>query len=124
MNVFAEAKKSPGGVITIDFLAAKSTQGKVSRALVSAITKYQKALPNLCAKHGASMEEFKTLTASYSMDIFDRRTVVTVRDRLGRSCVDEYIGLPARHVKVTDQLGRIRTKRGAVPNLKGVHRTD
>ena len=68
-------------------------------------------------------DDFKTLTARYSSDIAGaRRTVVTVRDRLGRSYVDEYIGTPARHVKVTDHLGRVRTQRGTARNLKLVVR--
>jgi hypothetical protein len=37
MNVYGEAKKSPGQVIAIDFLAAKAIEGKVSRNLASAI---------------------------------------------------------------------------------------
>jgi hypothetical protein len=65
VDVFAEAQRSPGGVISIDFLAARATRGKVSRTLARAITKYNRALPGLCAKHGASIEDFKTLTASY-----------------------------------------------------------
>jgi hypothetical protein len=120
MNVYGEAKKNPDGVIAIDFLAAKAIQGKVSRPLASAIGRYRAALPNLCAKHGASIEDFKTLTARYSGDGFNRRVVVTVRDRLGRCYVDEYIGIPARHIKVTDHLGRIRTKRGGVRRLQDV----
>jgi hypothetical protein len=120
MNVYGEAKKNPGGVIAIDFLSAKATQGKVSRTLATAIAKYRKALPDLCAKHGASIEDFKTLTASYSADVFNRRIVVTVRDRVGRCYVDEYIGRPARHIKFTDHLGRIRTKRGGVRRLQDV----
>jgi hypothetical protein len=118
MNVFGEAKKSPGGVIAIDFLAAKAIQGKVSRTLASAIAKYRAVLPDLCAKHDASIEDFRTLTARYSGDLFDGRIVVTVQDRIGRCYVDEYIGTPARHIKVTDHLGRIRTKRGGVRRLR------
>jgi hypothetical protein len=118
MNVFDDAKKSPGGVISIDFLAAKVTRGKASPALAGAIAKYGKALPNLCAKHGASIDDFKTLSARYSTDTFNRRIVVRIRDRLGRCYVDEYIGRPARHVKVTDRLGRIRTKRGRARSIK------
>lgn len=118
MNVFGEAKKSPDGVVCIDFLAAKATKGKISPALKAAIVKYRTALPSLCAKHGASIEEFKTLTVTYSTDRLNQRIVVTVRDRLGRCCVDEYIGTPARRMKVTDRLGRVRTKRGAVRRLK------
>jgi hypothetical protein len=118
MNVYGEAKKNPGGVIAIDFLAAKAIQGKVSRPLASAIAKYRAALPNLCAKHGASIEDFKTLTACYSGGGLNRRVVVTVRDRLGRCYVDEYVGIPARHIKVTDHLGRVRTKRRGVRRLQ------
>jgi hypothetical protein len=120
MDVFGEAKKSPGGVIGIDFLAAKATWGKVSPALAAAIAKYRKVLPTLCAKHGASIEDFKMLTASYSTDTINRRIIVRIRDRIGRCYVDEYIGTPARHVKVTDRLGRIRTKRGRSQNIKVV----
>lgn len=43
MNVYGEAKKSPGGVIAIDFLAAKAIRGKVSRTLGSAIAKYRRS---------------------------------------------------------------------------------
>ena len=120
MNVFGEAKKNPRGVITIDFLAAKAIQGRASRELLAAIAKYREVLPALCIQQGASIDDFKTFTACFSAHIFNRRTVVTVRDRLGRCCVDEYIGSPARHVKVTDRLGRIRTKRGAVRTLTTV----
>jgi len=120
VNVFGEAKRSPGGAISIDFLAGKATKGTASRALRAAIVKYHRALPKLCGKHGASIDDFKTLTASYSTDRFNRRVVVTVRDRLGRCYVDEYIGTLASHVKVTDRLGRIRTKRGGVRRLNVV----
>ena len=120
INVYGEAKKSPGGEIAIDFLAAKATQGKVSPALAATIKKYREALPSLCAKHGASLEDFKSLTARYSADVINRRIVVTVRDRMGRCCVDEYVGIPARHIKVTDHLGRIRTKRRNVRRLRDV----
>jgi len=121
-NVFGEARRSPGGVIRVDFLAGKATRGNVSRSLEAAIAKYRSALPALCAKHGASVEDFKTLSVRYSVNTINRRIVVTVRDRDGRCCVDEYIGTPARHVKVTDRLGRIRTKRGKTRKLKVVAR--
>jgi len=118
MNVFGEAKKSPGGVVCIDFLAAKATKGRISPTLKAAIGKYRTALPSLCAKHGVSIDDFKMLTASYSTDRFNQRIVVTVQDRLGRCFVDEYIGTPATRARVTDRLGRVRTKRGGVRRLK------
>jgi hypothetical protein len=118
MNVFGEASRSPGGVIDIDFLAGKATRGTASRALKAAIVKYRDVLPAFCAKHGASMEDIKTLSARYAMDAPNGRIVVTVQDRTGRCCVDEYRGTPARHVKVVDKQGRIRTKRGPIRKLK------
>lgn len=56
MDVFGEAKRSAGGVITIDFLAARATQGRASRALLSAIAEYRKALPVLCTKQGLRLK--------------------------------------------------------------------
>jgi hypothetical protein len=120
MDVFVEAQKSPGGVIGVDFLAGKVTRGEVSPALSAAIAKYRKVLPTLCAKHGASIDDFKMLAASYSTDTINRRTIVRIRDRIGRCYVDKYVGTPARHVKVTDRLGRIRTTRGRNPNIRVV----
>jgi hypothetical protein len=115
MDVFREAEKSPRGVIGVDFLTGKAAKGKVSPALKRAIAKYRDVLPVLCAKHGASIDDFKTLTAHYLT--VNRRILVTVRDRIGRCVVDEYVGTPARHIKVVDQMGRVRTKRGRVHRL-------
>jgi len=112
-DIFGEARRSLGGAITIDFLAAKATEGRISRSMAAAIAKYREALPGLCKKQGASIDDFKTLTARYSGELLNRRIIVTIRDRIGRCYVDEYIRAPARHVKVTDRLGRIRTLRGA-----------
>lgn len=122
MNVFGEARRSPGGAICIDFLAGKAAQGRVSPSLAAAIAKYRDVLPDLCSRSGASVEDFRTLTASYSSDAVHRRIVVSVRDRLGRCSVDEYIGTPARRIKTLDALGRIRTRRGRVRTLRLVSR--
>lgn len=89
IDVFGEAKRSPGSVICIDFLGAKATRRRVSPPLARTIAKYCKALPKLCAKHGACIDDFKVLTASYSADTFNRRMVVKICDRVGRCCVDE-----------------------------------
>jgi hypothetical protein len=122
IDVFGEARRSPGRLISIDFLSGKATRGIVSPALASAIVKYRNALPTLCGKHGASIKDFKILSARYSTGMLGHRLVVTVQHRDGRCYVDEYVGTPARRIKVTDQMGRIRTKRGKLRNLKVVAR--
>ena len=114
MDVFAEAVRSPNGVMVVDFLAGKVTTGVASPHLADALAKYRKALPELCEKHGASLEDFRELSARYSLDAFSRRIAVTVEDRNSRRVEDAYVGTPARHLKVIDQLGRIRTQRRAI----------
>jgi hypothetical protein len=111
MNVFGEAARTSNGSITGDFLAGKAIDVAVSPKLAAAIAKYRAALPELCSKHGASIEEFKELSARYFAHTLEQRMVVRIQDRNGRISEDEYIGTPARRRKVRDRLGRIRTKR-------------
>jgi hypothetical protein len=108
MDVFGEAERSPSKSINIDFLDGKVAGARVSSTLAGAVTKYREVLPKLCEKHGATIDDFKMLTVEYSSS---RRIVVTVQDRIGRRYVDEYVGTPAKHVKVLDTLGRVRTRR-------------
>ena len=58
----------------------------------------------------ASREDFRELTARYSITNREDRIVVAIRDSRGRRRVREYVGSPARRVRVLDRLGRIRTK--------------
>ena len=109
-DIFGEAKHSPEQRITVNFLSGKATNGVVSSSLAGAIERYQSALSELCTRHGTSPAAFSTLLASYSSDRFSRRIVVTVEDHYGHTSVDEYVGTPARRVKVLDALGRIRRR--------------
>jgi hypothetical protein len=111
IDVFGEAARNPGGFIKVDFLAGKATHGVLSPSLAAVVEKYRAALPELCVKHGASTEDFRELSACYSGDTFNTRIRVAIEDRNGRRAEDEYVGSPARHLKVVDRLGRIRTKR-------------
>ncbi len=111
MDVFGEAAGAPEGTITVDFLLGIATGGIVSDALAVAITKYREALRSLCAKHGASVSDFRQLSARYTTINRERRISVIVEDHSGHHCIDEYVGIPARHVKVLDAQGRVRTKR-------------
>jgi hypothetical protein len=109
-DVFGEASRSPGGFLTVDFLAGRCEAGNPSLALASAVARYGVSLAELCKKHGASRSDFRRLTARYSSDPLDRRFTVTVEDRRGHRSVDEYVGSPGRRQKVLDALGRVRRK--------------
>ena len=111
MDVFGEAAGAPDGTITVDFLLGTATGGTVSDTLAGAIAKYRDALGPFCAKHGASISDFRQLSARYSMFNRERRIAVIVEDRFGHHCADEYVGIPARHVKALDAQGRVRTRR-------------
>jgi hypothetical protein len=110
MDVFGEAARSRDGVVTIDFLTGKATRGDVSSSLARAIKLYRKVLPKFCAKHGASLQDFTEPSVDY-YGVARRRVVVTVKDRNGHQCVDEYVGWPLKRIKFVDRLGRIRTWR-------------
>ena len=110
-DVFGEAKRSPEGFITVDFLKGAVVNGCASRALENAVALYRGVLTDVSAKHGASLSQFRTLTARYSVDRHGKRVVVTVEDSEARCSIDEYVGDPLRHIKTLDSAGRIRTLR-------------
>jgi hypothetical protein len=110
-DVFGEARKSPEGFITVDFLTGTSSGGRPSQQLAGAITKYKGAFAALCKKHGTSASVFRELRVRYWRDRWGPRYLVSVSAVNGRCCNDEYAGFPAKRIKVLDQLGRVRTKR-------------
>lgn len=108
--VFGEARKNRAGFLKVDFLNG-TIQGDASASLARAVNLYRDALPLLCEKHGASISDLRELTARYSVDAVGDSVLVTVEDQNGRRSHDEYIGVPLRHIQITDSLGRIRTQR-------------
>jgi hypothetical protein len=108
-DIFGEARKSPEGFITVDFLNGTSTGGIASASLAKAIKLYSEALPSLCEKHGLSASSFQVLSVKY--DALSMHVYITVEDTKGRQSIDEYEGMPLKHLKTIDSLGRIRTKR-------------
>ena len=92
--------------------AAASLKGRLAaQGRDDAIAKYRAALPELCAKHGASIDDFRELSARYFAAGLSRRIAVTIEDRNGPRPEHEYLGIPVRRAKVMDRLGRIRTNR-------------
>ena len=109
MDIFREAAASPDAFIEVDFLNGTTKGGPVSASLATAISHYQDWLPALCEKHGASVSQFRELTARYT---HGRRVGVTVEDQNGRRSTDYYHGgSPLKHMRVVDAQGRIRTYR-------------
>jgi hypothetical protein len=111
IDVYGEVRRSPGGAITVDFLAGKCIDAAVSPYFADAVARYRDGLTDLCAKHGVPASSFRELTARYSVD---RQAgwfiTVTVSDHHGHHSIDEYVGTPARRIQVLDRLGRIRPK--------------
>ena len=110
-DVFGEAKRCLESFITIDFLKGALVAGRASPSLAKAVGLYGHVLTDLCAKQGASVSQFRMLTASYSADSHGRRVVVTVEDSEGGRSIDEYTGSPLRHIRTVDSSGRVRTLR-------------
>ncbi len=108
MDIFAEIRASADGYMTVDFLTGQIEGGTPSPSLAHGISLYRHALADLCVKHDATPGEFQELTARYAMDRIGRRIQVTVADQHGHRAVDDYVGMPARRIKIRDALGRVR----------------
>jgi hypothetical protein len=113
-DIFGEASRAPGGVITVDFLTGTCVVGAPSAKLAGAVRLYRDALAKLCVRHSTSISIFQDLTAQYSTGTHGRSFVVTIEDEQGNRVVDEYVGVPGRRVRVLDNLGRVRRKSGPV----------
>src|SRR5258706_8798219 len=108
LDVFGEAKRSPEGFITVDFLTGRCEGAAPSTYLADGIGRYRSALPDLCRRHDVPMSAFRVLTARYAVAHDDGHFVVTVEDEEGRRAVDEYVGVNGRRIRVLDHLGRVR----------------
>lgn len=109
-NIYGEARKTPEGYMTVDFLRGRITGGQPSKNLTGAIVRYRDALPGFCEKHGASTTDFREFTVRYVPKLLDNRFIVTIEDAQGRRSSTEYAGLPGKRVKTLDDLGRPRPK--------------
>jgi hypothetical protein len=108
-NVFSEARRSPEGFITVDFLTGRASGGKPSPDLARAVELYRDALTDLCGRHGTSPSAFRELTARYFVEKRAKRFVVTTADHQGRRQLDEYAGIPGKYVRVLERVGRVRS---------------
>jgi hypothetical protein len=108
IDIYAEATLSPDRRLTVDFLGGCVLGAKVSSSIGEAVEKFRDALPAFCEKNGCSSSDFRSLKAEYSSDRFGRRVVVFVEDKQGRLSTDEYVGTPARRIRVQDSHGRVR----------------
>jgi|EndMetStandDraft_7_1072992.scaffolds.fasta_scaffold310748_1 hypothetical protein len=113
MEIFEEARRSPEGFITVDFLTGATRGGVPSSSLARDIALFPAALADLCRRHGTTSAVFKELTTRYSVEEGGRRFQVTVADHYGRRSADEYDG-NGRRLNVLDSLGRVRRKKGSV----------
>jgi hypothetical protein len=111
-DVFADAARSEGGAVAINFLNGEVVEGQASQELRDTLTRAPEAVAKLCAGCGASPEAFRELTARFWSDHVGPRFAVTVEDSAGRRSTIEYEGRPGRRVDILDPLGRRRPKPG------------
>src|SRR5262245_1600456 len=116
----SEARRSPEGFITVDFLTGQTSGCRPSPSLARAIELYRDALPDLCGRHGTSQSVFRELTARYSVEKRAKRFVVTTADHRGRRQVDEYVGIPGKHVRTLEPLGRVRSSKKGLARSKSI----
>ncbi|MEO5759949.1 MAG: hypothetical protein ABIQ51_24200 [Mesorhizobium sp.] len=93
--------------MTVDFLGGTVTEGIPSEFLSKAVVSCRNALPGFFEKHGASISDFREITARYSNGGY---LSITIEDARGRRSTTEYVGVPSRRIRVLDSLGRVRRK--------------
>jgi hypothetical protein len=113
MDVYGEARQSPGGAIAVDFLEGAVIEGEPSASLTGSVALYRDAFASLCSKAGGSVAEFAEAKARFWSDALNPRFSVTITGRDGRRSTTEYAGTPGQRVKVLDALGRLRPKPSA-----------
>jgi hypothetical protein len=97
MDIYAEAGRSPNGVIAVDFLTGRIIEGEASESLRKAVELYRTAFDELCARHGVEPWSFKVATARFGTDSsVGRHFTVYVEDRDGRVATDRFLGSPGR----------------------------
>jgi hypothetical protein len=101
---------APHGVITADFLRGTIEPPAPESQLSIAVSLVPAALPELCAKHGASVSDFLELKVRYAVGIEGRRMTVVVVDANGRRSETDYSGFSSKRVKSVDDLGRLRAR--------------
>jgi hypothetical protein len=109
-DIYGEAARSKSRAMTVDFLAGRVVDGKASRSLARAVALFRKALPDFCAKNGASLDDFHEISARFHARGVSRGFAVTVGDSAGRRSVTEYLGNPGARPRILDDRGRIRRK--------------
>lgn len=108
MDVFGEAASSQDGLIEIDFLNGCIVRGNASDSLKHGAVRFAEVLPDFCRENGAEASDFQALSAIFDATTLERRVLLFVTDRNGRSSTTEYSGNPLKRLKVLDGLGRIR----------------
>jgi hypothetical protein len=109
VNVFAEARTTSNGSLTVDFVSGKVLDGETSKRLAEAVRLFREVLPSFCKTHGASIEDFREFGARYHAD--SSRFLIMIEDQRGKRSSTEYDGFSGRRALVTDGLGRVRKKR-------------
>ena len=100
MDIFDEASKSKDGHIVVDFLTGSVIAGYASESLQRAMKLYSDVLPELCAKHGASVSDFKSLTVQFGVTASRRRRfIVSFEDSTGKKSVESYFGSPGQKAR-------------------------
>ncbi|WP_282608613.1 hypothetical protein [Pelagibius sp. Alg239-R121] len=107
-DVFADAASNDDGVVSVDFLNGTIKGRTVDDRLPRAISLYQKAFPQFCAKHGATESNFRQFEVRFTHLAPTTGFAVTIEDDKGRVSTEDYVGTPGKRIVKLDALGRRR----------------
>ena len=107
-DIFHEIAIADKEPVTMDFLNGVVCEGEASHPLRDIAARARHALPDMCASHGATLEDFAELKAKFFLSRTSRRFTIILTDVGGKRTEMDYHGSPARRMRNIDPLGRVR----------------
>ena len=97
-HVFQDVRNDLHEMVEIDFIGGRVTGGRASNELNLVVSHAPEVLRGLCEKHSISPDDFRRLTACYTIADSEPQFAVTIEDQHGRSRTDTYRGSPGKRV--------------------------
>jgi hypothetical protein len=110
LDVYADARNSPTGIIRADLLRGVVTEGDADEAFLGALKLIPAALAEQCEKAGGSWNEYRRAEVLFHGRRPEPGFTIVVEDQKGKRTETDYVGWPARRPMLVDDNGRLFRK--------------
>ncbi len=119
-DVYAEAAENENDCLVVNILTAQAHGARSGGGVEAALPLLKSAFPAFCEKHGIRHSDYADFLIRFTRSARavgrgSSTYIITIQDRNGKRTSREYIGVPGKRSKVTDELGRPRPKQFSAP---------